>query len=465
MIKPTSKKLGIFSIITMNIVAVISLRSIPITASYGVHIIFFYIIAILGFFIPTILVTAELSSAWPKKGGIYVWIKEAFSKPVAFLIIWIQWLYNMVWYPTILAFLSTTAAKVMGIDIINNRLYLLASCLTFFWASTLLHFKGIETSSRLSTFGATIGTIIPIMIIIFMALFWILDGNTINIDINSIENIIPPSIEYYAIFPIILFTMVGIEVSTVHAQDVKNPEKNYPIAILSSTIIICLCLILSPLALSVVVPSEEINILTGIIDVFNAFLGKYHIKELTTILAIFILINGFCSVSTWIIGPTKSLQAAAIDGYCPAILKKQNSNGAPTVILFIQGVVFSLLCSLFLLFPSIYNTYWLLSTLTSQLSIGVYIVLFLSAIKLRIHKPDQKRTFKLPRNNIIFISIASLGIFTCSCAILIGFIPPKHIQSNYIFWYEIILITGMLIAILPPTIWSKIRHIKMKETI
>ena len=58
--------------------------------------------------IPSALAAAELSTGWPETGGIYVWVKEAFGKGPAFLAAWLLWIYNIVWYPTILSLLAST---------------------------------------------------------------------------------------------------------------------------------------------------------------------------------------------------------------------------------------------------------------------------------------------------------------------------------------------------------------------
>ena len=95
------KTLGAFGLAMINVIAVDSLRSLPFSAEYGFSLVFFYILAAITFFFPTALVAAELATGWPNKGGIYVWVREAFGERWGFLVIWLQWIYNVVWYPTI----------------------------------------------------------------------------------------------------------------------------------------------------------------------------------------------------------------------------------------------------------------------------------------------------------------------------------------------------------------------------
>ena len=92
----------------INIIAVDSLRSLPISATYGLSIFFLYGLMALFFFIPCALVTAELATGWPNTGGIYVWVREAFGRRWGFFVIFMQWIYNIVWFPTIMAFIAST---------------------------------------------------------------------------------------------------------------------------------------------------------------------------------------------------------------------------------------------------------------------------------------------------------------------------------------------------------------------
>lgn len=77
---------------------------------------FFYIFfATFLFLIPAALVGAELGSAFASKGGgVYTWVKEAFNKHLGFTAIFLQWIQNVVWYPTVLGFAAASIAYMIG---------------------------------------------------------------------------------------------------------------------------------------------------------------------------------------------------------------------------------------------------------------------------------------------------------------------------------------------------------------
>lgn len=120
---------------------------------------------------------AELATAFPNTGGIYVWVREAFGKRAAFITIWLQWIYNVVWYPTILAFIAATLSYLFAPELGNNKFYLLSTVLVLFWLFTTLNCFGMKISSIMSTVGATLGTIFPMLFIIVLAVFWGMEGS------------------------------------------------------------------------------------------------------------------------------------------------------------------------------------------------------------------------------------------------------------------------------------------------
>ena len=70
-----SKTFGLFSMVLFSVSAILVADTVASSAAMGVQGLGFWII--LGLlFIPYGFVTAELGSAWPDEGGIYVWVKD-----------------------------------------------------------------------------------------------------------------------------------------------------------------------------------------------------------------------------------------------------------------------------------------------------------------------------------------------------------------------------------------------------
>lgn len=447
------KTLRIFDLVMINVIAVDSLRSLPFSAEYGFSLVFYYVLASLTFFIPTALVSAELATGWPNKGGIYVWVREAFGDLPGFIIIWLQWVYNVVWYPTILSFIAGTLAYLINPSLADSKVYMLLVVLIIFWGATLINFYGMRTSSLISTLGALFGTLFPMLFIIALGIIWLVLKNPIQIHFTRSE-FLPAFTNWnnFSFLLAVLFGLVGMEMSAVHADEVKNPGKSYPRAILYSTVIIFISLVLSSLAIAMVVPKRDLNVVTGLVQAFKIFFSAYHLNWMGPIITLLIIVGGVGSVATWIIGPTKGLLVAAQDGSVPPIFGTTNKKGVPVTLLIFQATIFTILCSVFLLMPTVSSSYWVLTAMTAQLAMLVYIALFAAAIWLRYKHSDVKRPYKIPFGKIGIWVVCLLGIFSSSAAIILGFIPPSQLTIENIFTYEMILIVGIVLLTAPPVI-------------
>lgn len=439
----------------INVIAVDSLRTLPMSAKLGLPLISYYLVAAVAFFIPVALVAAELATAYPNTGGLYVWVREAFGRRAGFITIWLQWIYNVVWYPTILAFIAATLSYLFAPELANNKFYLLATALCLFWLFTLLNCFGMRLSSIVSILGASLGTILPMLGISLLGALWLFQGRPISIEMPS--SWIPDfsSLGNLSLFSAVLFGLIGMEMSAVHAEEVKNPQRDYPRAILYSTILIFSTLVCGSLAIVIVVPNSQLSVVSGLIDAYAVFFNTYHMPWMTSVIALLIILGGLSGVSAWIIGPTKGLLVSAKDGSLPAIFAQVNRHGAPVAILITQGIIFSLLSTVFILLDSINAAYWILSDLSAQMALIVYIFMFSAAIKLRYSRPDQPRSYKIPGGNFVMWLVAGTGILCCLAAMFIGFIPPTQIPIGNISFFEGFLFGGLFIFVVLPWWFAK----------
>ena len=117
------KPLNLLSLVAINVIAIDSLRTLPFSAEYGFSAVFYYLVAAITFFLPVSLVAAELATGWPETGGVYVWTREAFGKKTGLITIWLQWFYNIVWYPTIMSLIAVTIAYTFNPALEHSKLY------------------------------------------------------------------------------------------------------------------------------------------------------------------------------------------------------------------------------------------------------------------------------------------------------------------------------------------------------
>jgi len=171
--QPRRRVISVFTLVMINVIAIDSLRNVPAAAEYGFSLLFLYALAAIGFFIPSALVSAELASSWPKTGGIYVWVREAFGRHWGFFAIWLQWIENVIWYPTMMSFIAATILYVFDPNLVHNKIMLLLLMISFFWLATFLNMLGMKISGFISILTAIFGTLLPMTFIILLGSLWL----------------------------------------------------------------------------------------------------------------------------------------------------------------------------------------------------------------------------------------------------------------------------------------------------
>jgi amino acid transporter len=456
------KILSVFTLVMINVIAVDSLRTVPITAKLGLPLVSYYLFAALAFFIPVALVAAELATAYPRNGGLYIWIKEAFGQRTGFASIWLQCIYNLIWFPTILLFIASTCAYLINPHLAHNQTFLTTTIISLFWLFTGLNCFGLRIASIISTIGAILGTLLPMIGIIIMAAIWLLKGHA---PVNDFHVSLLPNfsdIKPLSMFVIVLFGLVGIEMSAVHAGDVENPKKDYPKAILYSAIMIMATLVLSALAILVVVPLPKLSLVTGLVHAYHLFFKAYHLEWMTNIVAGLIVIGSLSSVSTWMLGPLKGLVIAAHQSEMPHALYQLNRYQAPYRMLIIQALVFSVISLAFVYIPSINAAYWWLSDISAQLALVIYMIMFAAFIKLRFTQADRPRVYKVPGGQIGMWFIAGTGFLCSLFGFMIGFISPSQIPSAA-KGLSIEMMLGLIVILIAVPFLLGSKHLKTKK--
>jgi amino acid transporter len=443
-------RLNTFALVLLITGAIDSIRNLPATALFGSALIFFFIFSAVVFLIPAALVSAELSSMSTERGGIYHWVKLAFGEKIGFLAIWLQWINTMVWFPTILSFIAATAAYLINPELAQNKIYLVSIILITFWSLTLVNLKGVHISAKFANTCAFIGMVIPMLLIVALAIAWIILGKPLQIHLTA-ETLIPSfkHTDNWISLTAIMAAFLGMELATVHIREVNNPQKTFPKALFVSVIFILTTMILGALAIAFILPQEKISLTNGVMQAFKNFFDVYHISWVTPIIAIMILLGSLGGMISWIISPARGLLQAAQSGYLPKFLSKENQHHVAGNLLITQAILVSVVCLAFLLMPSVNSSYWLLTALSTQLYILMYVLMFLAAAYLRYKHADKPRTFSIPGGSFGLYLTCLLGLIGCGITLTVGFFPPDGINVGSTLHYETIFTTGMIAMILP----------------
>lgn len=454
--KPTTRVLGTFTLAMITMAAIVSLRNLPLNAELGFSAVFFLSVAAIVFFIPSALIIAELATAWPKAGGCYLWVAEAFGKPLAFVALWMSWMASVAWFPAILAFTAAMLAHMLapvfpGLE--HSNVFVLSCMLGLFWLTTLGNFFGIEFSGFISSAGVVIGTLVPGILIIIFGIGWLINGNSSYIPL-SLNALIPDcKLDNLVLFAGIILGLAGIELAAYHILDAKNPQKSYPRALLLASCLILIVYILGTLAIAMVVPQFDLSLASGLVQAFTVFFNQVGLPWFTPLMAGFLLCGALAGINAWVIGPAKGMLIVAEDGFLPPWMCRVNKYKVPTALLITQAVVGSVLSLIFIQISN-NSSIWILTALSAQFTCLLYILVFAACLKLRYSQPHTKRPFKVRSLWLV----ASVAILACIFGFFIVYIPHNKLVVINNTSYILLLVVALMLLLLPAIVLIKYRH-------
>ena len=457
-------KMGVFTLIIMNIVAVVSLRGLPAEAEYGVSSAFYYILAALVFLIPVSLVAAELAAMFPyQQGGMFRWIGEAFGDKAGFLGIWLQWIESTIWYPTVLTFGAVSLAfigmdHVFDMHLAANKYYTIVVVLAIYWLATLISLKGMGWVGKVSKIGGLVGTIMPAGLLVVCAVIYLASGGQSQMDWHG--NFIPDfsNFDNVVLAVSIFLFYAGMEMSGVHVREIKNPTVNYPKAVIIGALATVAIFILGTYALGVIIPAKDINLVQSLLVGFDNYFTGLHIKWLSPVIVIALAFGVLAGVLTWVAGPSKGVFAVGQAGYLPKFFQRTNKNGVQKNILYVQGAIVTVLAFLMVLMPSVQSFYQILSQLTCILYLIAYLLMFAAALRLRYKMKGAPRPYRLgKRGNGVMWLIAGVGFVGSLVAFIFSFFPPSQVNMGSDAVWFTVLIAGTLVFVVLPFIILKFR--------
>lgn len=445
----------------MTTASVASLRSAPTMAIYGLTCVFLYIVPAIVFLMPQALVAAELASGWT--GGIFRWVSEGISAKWGLLAVWCQFAMTIFYYPTLLGFVASTLAYVFNPDLATNGIYTGIVIVVVFWAGVALSARGgVGGIAKLASSGLLIGTLIPGVLLVVLGIVYLFQGNPSAAPMTA-DHLIP---QWTGIASLVLIvnnflSYSGMEMNAVHVGSLRNPRREFPRAMFFACGLVLLIFILPALAISWVIPSQELSLTAGVMQAFDGFFAYFGLQVLVPVVAIALVCASLGGMLTWLSGPSKGLLLIARrEGYLPPFFQRENEHEVAVNILAVQGGVTTVIALFYALIPSVSSAYWILSVMTTQVYLVVYLLMFVAAVRLRRDQPDVERGYRAPALKLLCV----VGFVASAAAIIIGFVPPSQFESGNGLLYGALILAGTgLIGLLPPWLFLRLRKPSWKS--
>ena len=428
-------------LVLLNVVAVVGLRWwLTSAGGYGYAALPLWGLACLLFFIPSALAVVDLTTRYPEEGAIYAWTKRAFGEGHGFISGWCLWTNNLFYFPTLLLFIAGNLVFMLGPPfrhLEENKLLMATLSLVFFWFCLWINIRGLKYGRWVNNIGA-LGTWIPAMLLI------VLGGITLArfgsaTPFESADLIPVVSLGTVAFFAQMCFGFSGIELASVMGEEIIDPRRNVPRAILMAGGVITLIYVLGTAALLIALPREEVGLLSGVAYSITAAQDRIGLGFLAGVSALLISLGALGAVSAWLGGASRYPFVVGIDRYLPdAFGRLHPKYASPHVALLVTAGISTVLILLSFLGGGVQEAYLLLADFTIVVYFIPYLYLFAALFRLSVPgKGDGENVahgvVPVPGGRAGAVIVSFVGFVTTAVAIVCAMVPPGLTENRWLF--------------------------------
>jgi APA family basic amino acid/polyamine antiporter len=317
------------------------------------------------------LVCAELASAYPRTGGVYVFLREIYSPALGFL-----WGWAMFWamHTGILAAIATVFARYAAYFVPVGDVGLRAIAVASIAVLSIVNYLGVSWGSRLQT-GITAIKVLAVAGIVVggFAMTWLLPGPGVPaIDGATLSSPHGPIEAFLLAVAAGLFAFGGWHMVTYSAEETVDPERTIPRALVIGIVIVTVCYVGMNAVYSRVLSLDQMRTSTRVAaDALEALLGPAGGAVVSAI----VMVSAFGALNGIVLAGPRVYYAMAQDGllfrWFADIHPRHQTPGRAIVLQGVWATVLVLTGTYRSLFTLVVYTEWIFFAL---LGIGVVLL-------------------------------------------------------------------------------------------
>ncbi len=407
------RRIGFFDLTLFYVISALSLRWIATAAATGPGAITLWLIAWIAFFVPLAASVLMLSRRFPQEGGLYVWTRLAFGDFAGFIAGWTYWTSNLPYFPAVLYFAAGSLLFASGRDRAaseGNRLYYMLFSVVCLLLITGLNVVGLNWSKWLSNLGA-FGVWVPVLALLALAVFTFNRfGSATHFTARSL---VPHSGFNDAVFwSTIAFAFGGCEAASFMGDEIEDPRKNIPKALLLGGILITAGYIGGTVAMLVALPADRIRGLGGFMLALDQMCGTFGLGLLVPLMAVLVAASNVGSASAYLTATARLPFVAGLDARLPPAFGRIHPRfGTPYIAIVSYGAAGILFAFLGQAGTSVKGAYDVLVSMSILTYFIPYLFLFIAVIRLTEAGGAWLRV------------LAALGLVTTSITLILSAIP------------------------------------------
>ncbi|MCX2711546.1 APC family permease [Mycolicibacterium sp. J2] len=415
--KHLQKSLGRLDIIFLIVAAVVSIEVLGQVSSFGGQTFTWALVLAVFFLVPYGLIFAEIGSTFTDEGGVYVWVRRAFGRPMAAIASLLTWITQPVWVGGSCTFIAAEvwSQYVMPFDHGSLTDYLFKT--VFIWITVLAAVVSLRHGKWIPNAGA-------ILKILFLAGFLVTAG--IYAARNGFAGLTagdfaPTLAGLLGVTPLLLFSYLGFESGNSAAEEMKKPARDVPIAIARSAAIAAAAYLLPIAAILLVVPADKITGIGGLMEAVATVYSVYGSAApvMLTLTGIVFTLVLMTQGSAWMIISDRMQAMAAADGafFRGFFGRFHPKLGTPVRVNLLSGVVGTVfMVSAMAVSGSAAAVFAVVLSIAVSTFLLSYLISIPAAVRLRTAFPEVARPFRVPVSDNGFRALGAL----CFAWVLLG---------------------------------------------
>lgn len=413
-----------------TVCAILVIDTLAPSAAIGPSSISWWLITLVLFFIPYGLITAELGSTYTEQGGLYVWVKKAFGEKWAARTTWLYWINVALWMPSVYVLFAGMFSQMFFPDMSLWMQILIGIVMT--WITVLIGTLSLEVGKWVPNIGAILKALI--LVVIGVAAFAYAGKNGLANDL-SFGSLLPSWDAGLFFLPVIVYNFMGFELMSGAGDEIKNPGRDIPRAIIISGILITVFYLLGTLGMLMALPLEDLGLVEGLLDTLWILLGTTGVGGVIVyILGIGALYTFLANMVTWTIGANRTAAEAASEGELPAVFGKLHPvNKTPVSAFVLTGFVSTVVLVVYgFMAGSAEDLFWTLFAFSSMVFLLPYLALFPAFLKLRKTDANRERPYRVPGGNHVATALVVLCLlFIVQAIVFFVWVPGEPIDWAY----------------------------------
>ena len=347
---------------------------------------------------------AEAASLFTRNGGPYLYAKHALGDFWAFEVGVLKWIVTVIaWAAMAVGFATALGAAVPALsgdfakDVISFILIV---------GLTVVNIFGVNVSKFVNNL-ITISKLVPLTLFIAIGIFFINGANFTPVFPQ--DTYVDGSFAQAAV--LLFFAYTGFEVIAIAAEDMKNPKKNLPRAIIMCMLLVSV-LYMAILAVSIgVLGTDLANTKAPVQDAFNVIVGP--IGMYIVLIGTLISMGGINFAEAYY--APRVATSMAEDGMLPSALAKRNHYNAPYVAAIVTAIA-----SVLLAWSGSFTT---LAAISAVSRFTQYLPTCLAVIIFRRKWANKARSYTIPGGYLIPVIAIGTSLWMLAQA-----------QTNQLLW-------------------------------